>query len=355
MNRRWRTRVDWPILAARAFTADPLDPERIIEARTALLVRAGTVEARALGALGGALAPGHPSLVEPLGTVFGLASASEDAIVLRSSALRAGPLRVAVLANADAAQAEAAVRAVDRWVARRPGETRTCPPLTAPVTPRPGTYAVDIPAGALSEALLALPLPPSDDGARAAAVWTAAALDGPDGLLAHALGGGPGDAPESSLARGWSAALLGAPRSPALVVRLTAPDGSLDAAVAQTRALLDRLRQGALKEADRSRAALSLGRAAFAASLDPRSRIVELWRSEPGALPGVRTPSAGPGESAPSPAPSLEALRAFAASSLLDEGLIIVAARPPRLDPSGHSFSAHPAPLDRHAKTREVR
>jgi len=342
-------------LAARALMADPPDPERIIEARTALLVRAGAVESRALGTLGDALAPGHPSWIEPFGTEFGLASASEEAIVLRSSALRAGPLRVAILANSDAAQAEAAVRAVDRWVARHPGETRTCPPLTTPVTPHPGTYAVDVPPGAPSEALLALPLAPSDDGARVAALWTAAALDGPDGLLAHALGAAPGDAPDSALARGWSAALLGAPRSPALVVRLTSSDASLDAAVAQTRGLLDRLRQGAVKDADRSRAGLALGRAAFAASLDPRARVFELWRSEPGTPPPARPRSSAPGESGPSQAPSLEALRAFAASSLLDEALVIVAARPPRLDPSGHSFSAHPTLLDRHARTRERR
>jgi hypothetical protein len=342
-------------LAARAFAADPLDPERIVQARTALLVRAGNVESRALGALGDALAPGHPSWVEPFGTRFGLASASEDAIVLRSSALRAGPLRVAVLANTDPAQAEAAVRAVDRWVARRPAETRACPPMTTPVTPRPGTYAIDLPAGAPSEALLALPLTPSDDGARVAAIWMAAALDGPDGLLAHALGGVPGDAADPVLAHGWSAALVGAPRSPALVVRLTGPDASLDGAVAQTRNLLDRIRQGGLREADRSRAAQSLARSAFAESLDPRARTLELWRSEPGPTQGTPSAPSAPGEPASPPGPSLEALRAFAAASLHDEALVIVAARPPRLDPGGHPFSGHPAPIERHPRTREPR
>ena len=138
-------------------------------------------------------------------------------------------------------------------------------PCPAPATPRPGTYAVDLPAGATSEALLALPLSPADDAARAAAAWLAAALDGPDGLLAHGPGRtSAGAAPESALARGWSAAVVGAPRSPALVVRLSASEGSLDAAVAQTRALLDRLRQGALREEDRSRASSSLARAALA-------------------------------------------------------------------------------------------
>jgi hypothetical protein len=308
-------------LAARAFAADPLDPERIAQARTALLVRAGAVESRAMGALGAALTAGHPSWVEPFGTAFGLASASDEAIAMRASSLRAGPLRVAVLANTDAAQADAAARAVDRWIARRPGETRACPPLAAPATPRPGTYAVAVPSGALSEALLALPIAVADDGARTAATWLAAALDGTGGLLAQALGGG--STPESALARGWSAAVVGAPRCPALTIRLTAVDASLDAAVAETRNLLDRLRQGALREADRSRAASSLAHDALALALDPRTRTIDLWRGE------IATPP-----------PSLDALRAFAAASLHDDALVIVAARPSRLDPSGRPFSA---------------
>ena len=187
-----------------------------------------------------------------MGTTFGLASASDDAIAMRASSLRTGPLRVAVVANVDAAQAEAAVRAVDRWVARHPGDARNCPAVIALPPVHPGTYSVASPAGAPSEALLAVPFGPADDAARAAAQWTAAALDGPDGLLAHALGPATGGAPQAPLAQTWSAGIVGWPRSPAMVVRLTAEDALLDPAVAQTRALLDRLRQGALREEDRS-------------------------------------------------------------------------------------------------------
>jgi hypothetical protein len=315
-------------LAARAFAADPLDRDRLAQARTSLLSRAGAGEARALGALGAALAPGHPSWVAPFGTTFGLASSSEDALALRASALRAGPLRVAVLASTDAAQADAAARAVDRWIARRPGEARACPPLAAPATPKPGTYAVVIPSGAPSEALLALPVPATDDAARTAATWLTAALDGPDGLLAQALGGA--GSPDTALARGWSAAVVGAPRSPALAIRLVAAESSLDGAVAQTRALLDRLRQGALHEADRARAAASLGRATLSRALDPRTRAIDLWLGE-----------------TPAPQPSLDAMQAFAAATLHDDALVIVAARPSRLDASGRPFSSRerePAP-----------
>jgi hypothetical protein len=211
-----------------------------------------------------------------------------------------------VLANADAAQADAAARAVDRWIARRAGEARACAVPSTPVTPRPGTYAVTAPAGASSEAWIALPLPPNDEAARTAATWLAAAIDGSDGLLSRALAGG--------LARTWSARVIGAARAPALVLRVATNGAALDAAVAQTRALLDRLRQGSLTEADRARAAAALEAEDLAASLDPHARLAALWR----------------GAAAPPAPPTLDALRAFAAAALKDDALVIVAAHPPR-------------------------
>jgi hypothetical protein len=227
---------------------------------------------------------------------------------------------MAVLANADAAQAEAAVRAVDRWIARRPGEARSCPATAAASPPRSGTYAVDLPAGAPSEVLIGVPLPPADEKARATAVWLAAALDGADGLLAHALAADSAAATvgtqSTALARAWSAAVLGAPQTASLVVRVVGPDAGIDPAVAQLRALLDRLRQGALREEDRARAAGAIARARLAAALDPRARVIDLWRGDPAPL-----------------APSLDDLRAFAAGALRDEAFVIVSARPPRPPP----------------------
>jgi hypothetical protein len=312
--------------AARAFAADEIEAVRISQARAAMVARAAGTDERALAGLAGALAPGHPSSLQPEGTLFGLASLSDASVAARAAAIRAQPLRVAVVANADASQADAAVRAVDRWVARRPGQSRACPATAASATPRPGTYAVDLPAGTVSEVLIGVPFAAADAAARVAGTWVAAALDGADGLLAHALGADArvsGDAasrtPEA-LAHAWSAAVLGAPQSPALVVRVVGSDASLDAAVAQVRALLDRLRHGALRDEDRDRAAGALGRARLAASLDPRARVIDLWRGDPSTL------------EAHDPAPSLDDLRAFAAATLRDEAFIIVAARPPRVE-----------------------
>jgi len=297
-------------VAARAFAADAIEAGHLPPTRSALFLHGSEEDARALAALANALALGHPSWVLPNGTLSGLSSISAEVIALRASAIRAGPMRVAVLANADAAQADAAVRSVDRWIARRPGESRSCPPVPTLAAPRAGTYSVERPTGAPSEALLAIPLAPGDRDLRGNAMWLAAALQGPDGLLARALApSGEGAGP--SLANAWNAGVVGAPYAPALVVRIVGSDGALDQAVAQTRALLDRLRQGALSEGDRARAAAWMARTNLAASLDPRARTVDLWRGEPSL-----------------PAPSLQALRAFAEEALHDEGLIIVAARP---------------------------
>jgi hypothetical protein len=306
-------------LAARTFAADALDEESVTRARTLLLRDASEPDARALGVLAAAVAPGHPSWFEAAGTSFGLASVSDDAIELRSGAIRNGPLRVAVVANADQTQADAAVQAVDRWVARGPGDSRSCPASATSLPPRPGTYAVDRPAGSISEALVALPIP-ADAAAHTAATWIAAALDGADGLLGRALGANPSG---PSLAENWSAAVRGDRRSEALVIRIVATDDTLDSAVAQTRALLDRLHQGGLRGEDCVRASLRLERSRVADALDPRTRVVRLWR--------------GAVDDSP---PALEALRAFVSNTMRDEGLVIVAARPARTEPSPWRGSA---------------
>jgi hypothetical protein len=295
-------------VAARSFAADPLERSFTARARTTLLGTTSEFEARLLAAAGTGVAPGHPSWLVALGDASGIASLSDEDVLARVSALRAGPLRVAVVASADEAQAEAAVRAVDRWVARRPGETRACP--SAPtVRPRPGTYAVELAPGSASEALLVLPVP-REPSSHAAAEWLAATLDGADGLLAHALGAGT-DA--RALATAWSAGVAGGELAPALVLRVVADDAQLDPAVAQVRGLLDRLRQGALRDEDLARATRVLEGARRAASMDPRARTIALWRGSTSAPP-----------------PTLDALRGFATATLHDDGLVVVAARPPR-------------------------
>jgi hypothetical protein len=284
-----------------AFLALPPDAGSVDRARASLLsAGAAMPEEAAFGILSEALVPGHPSWTFPLSEGRGL-DAPSGAALSRLSALRHGPLRLAVLAG-DAALLQEVVRGVDRWVPRGAG-ARVCPAMPTPPPPRPGTYASPSEA---SSVWLALPLPRGQgvtlhDAARA----TAAALDGPSGLLSRAL--------SSGLASAWAAKVVGSREAPALVVHVTSAGQALDAAVAQVRALFDRLRQGALSEADRTYAASRLAEQDLRAELTREGRLQRLWRGDP------KTPAV----------PSLEAWRAFLADAIRDDAWIIVASRPP--------------------------
>lgn len=300
-------------VAARSFASEALTSAAIARARTDLLRSEGRSPiAPSLAALAAAVAPGHPSWFLASGRDETLARAAEPAIAARALALRAGPLRVAVLANVDASQGEAAVRAADRWIDRRGDTARTCRAAGSGASPRAGTYAVEPRGGVGPEAFLAYPFA-DDERARGAALVIAAALDGDGGLLEKAVGG-------AGLARAWSARVLGAPRAPALVIRLASSQQSLDGAVMQARALVDRIKTAGLGPADYDRAVTATGREAIASALDPRARVVATFRAEP--VPSASQP--------PALRATADDARAFAAKTLGEDQLIVIAARPSR-------------------------
>jgi hypothetical protein len=291
---------------ARAFAGEPIAPTALGRARASLIDLDARGDGATLGMLANALAPGRPSAVVATGREEALARSSDAAITARAQALRAGPLRIAVIANVDAAQGDAAMRAADRWVDRRGGVA--CPSAmraaSASTTARPGTYSLEPRSvNATPEAYLAYPFPAGDDAARSAALVVAAALD--DGLLARSLG---------ALARTTSARVVGWPRAPALVVRVVAKQQDLDGAVMQARALVDRIHKGGLPAADHEQASAALARAALATSLDPRARVVATWRNEP---------------VAPKPADA-DAVKSYADKLLGEDTLVVVASRPGR-------------------------
>jgi hypothetical protein len=274
---------------ARSFIVDPVEGARASQGRLLEAVHP------ALAALAQAIAPGRPASMLPTGTSFGLSRLSDAAITTRAEALRLGPIRVAAIANVDAAQAAGMLASADRWIART--GARVCPAEATASTVKPGTYAVVTDDGS-SEAYLAASVP---EGAEGEVI--AAALDGVGGLLEKSLGDG--------LARAYGARVLGPSGARAIVIHVEAPSSALDNAVAQTRALLDRLRQGALSDDDVARAKKreETSRAAF--SNDPRERLIALFR----------------GEATPRDV-SLDQVRVMAKAALRDELLVIVAARP---------------------------
>jgi hypothetical protein len=233
--------------------------------------------------------PLHPSWLEPYGTLEAVAKVGLEQLDLRLATLRSGALRIAVLANGDEAQGELVARAAERWVPRRPGEARGCPTVDPGAPPKGGLHPMTVKAG--TGIALSMPV---EDHAREAAATLAAVLDGPTGRLASELGAG--------LATRWEARMVRGVARHALVLVVLAPDANVDAVVTRVRALLDRLKNGALDAADLARADRDRAAQRAARRLDPRARVVDLFAGEP----------------ASPPAPDLAALRT-SASKLLDE------------------------------------
>jgi hypothetical protein len=277
-------------LGRRLFVT-PL-PDSLAVARA----RATATTSDALAHLARTLVPKHPALVVPSGTADALLHASDGGAKARLEGLRRGPLRAAALVAGDADAARALATTLDRWVPRTfAGAPPACVDPGTPPAAKAGSWVKE---GAPPEAWLAWPVGAADlPAARALARW----LDRT--ALPRALDG---------LVRETSARVLGSARASFLVLHVATADGALDRAVAQARVLMDRASHG-LSEADARAAIASFVTSERDAALDPRHRVVTLWRG--------------------APALATEAeLRAFAAT-LKDDALVVAAVRP-RVAPS---------------------
>ena len=290
--------------AARALAEPVLTTEIATVARATaldLLARAEGPEAGALATFAPAIAPDHPSWLEPLGLWSKVASSALEDVRLRQRALASGPLRVAVIANADAAQAQAAGDAVDRWFV--PGPARRACAVAAPLPARPGRYEGHLPPDApLARAMSGAPIPAPGAPDRDLAELARLALDGDRGLLAGAFQQAAGRA---------SARILGGSRVPALVIDVRAPTDGLAAAVAEVKLMLARLPQSAT-DADLDRAFAEQARLDQDGRADPHHRLVDLWTARSPVARGK---------------PSLAAFRAFLGRALADTALVVVEAR----------------------------
>lgn len=259
-------------VAARAVINRRLPERSILAARGTIL---GMIEPPnapfgcALGAVASAIAPSHPAWIAPFGNQESIARAGSEAAA-RWSALADGPLRVAVLANVDQAQADAAIRAADRWMLRRVDQPRACPPLppasAPPVIPREISLHLD---DASPAAVIAVPVQQPDHDTLAMLDLLAEGLDGPDGWIAKSLASLPGAS--------GSARVVGGSRLAALLVDVSAPEARIDDTVRQIRATLERLARGAASPAHLERATRRLAERELNARLDPRRRVADLW------------------------------------------------------------------------------
>jgi hypothetical protein len=252
-----------------------------------------------------ALSPGRASLLDARGTWQAVSDLSVESIEVDRHALVRGPLRFALLLNAEGTKTERATLSLERWLKpERKSQVRCPAPVT--VTPKPGEYTVDAPKAPTSEshALVGVTLPSGKPGPTPLeARITAYLLNRPSGWLDTAVRL-PG------LALHAEASVLGGGEASALVVEVSAPEQKAKEAAQQVRALLARIADGSTTQAELDAAQKGLDAAELERASDPRHRVVRLWLAEPR-----------------SPAPDLAALRRFHKQTLAPERHVLVVTR----------------------------
>ncbi len=255
---------------ARALSDRSSASDALASAQGELLAAVGGSPRPGYARLLDALAPEHSAWLEPRGTWAALAQANRDSLLARAREILRGPLRVAVLANEDDAQAAAAARALERWFAPWRDDPRRCP-TSAERAARSGELSLTVADSANTEsAYLGLPFPSRLKYEREAEAF-AALLNAAHGPLSQALAA-------EHLNASARASIIGGGRAAALVIEIHSSDDDARKATLEVRRALDRFVLGQLSNDDLAaaqRAALQRG---LGASLDPRRRIVDLWR-----------------------------------------------------------------------------
>jgi hypothetical protein len=286
---------------ARALIGARLNGQQVALARTELLAELGPEPDPGYWLAVSALAPRKPSLLEPRGTWPALSEAATLDAEARRHVLVQGPLRLAILANSDENQIETVVQTLERWVRPVQDEAARCPSPTRP-PPHPGEIVLEAgsDSGSTSRAYVGVALPTADFTPPREAMLTQLLLNRRGGWLEQALRL-PG------LVTTARAKLLGGSRSAALLIEVNALEGKTPQAIAQVRGLLERLSQGVVTSNDLELAERALQQSEATLGLDPRRRIVELWR-------GPR----------PSATPTLSSLRRFHRSAFRPESHVVV-------------------------------
>ncbi|MET0411868.1 MAG: hypothetical protein ABW217_11265, partial [Polyangiaceae bacterium] len=225
----------------------------------------------------------HPSWLEPRGTWESLTNVGAHSVQLQRTGFVRGRLRLASIGNYASEQidaGEARLRALLDIAA--PGSAE-CPPALRSRS-LAGTYRLETRERSGASAVLAMSVPTSAAGVAEELRWTELLLNRTGGWLEQAL-------LEPGLVSSARAHALGGADAAALVIEVRAVDERMDQAVAQVRGLLARLRAGAATEGDAARARDYFARFQAQRQLDPRQRIVELWRGSEapsGTLEGMR-------------------------------------------------------------------
>lgn len=292
--------------AAEVMVASPFTDAGLTKARAHALSHleryAGPV-GEALEAFAGRAQPTHPSWIVPFG--FRRAAASpRDALEDRWRELTSTPLRLAVIANADMAQATAAIAAAERWVPRARSACSVGPAPAADV----GRLDKSLPShGVRAQAIVGARVPAVGRAEHELAKLTAWVLQGPSGRLQRAIAAVPGARAEVRV--------LGGRRAAALAIDVRAPAGRVELATKAVHGALDALLRDGVPADERDRAWSAYVAHRDAELADPRERLARLWHGE------------GPG-SALTQAPSEAAWTSFLRESLAAGRRIEVLAEP---------------------------
>ncbi|MET0794440.1 MAG: hypothetical protein ABW061_23160, partial [Polyangiaceae bacterium] len=255
---------------ARALTERDARGDAFAVAQRELFSAVGGAPRPGYARLLDALAPDHVAWLEPRGTWASLAFANRDSVAARGRDLLRGPLRVAVLANEDEAQASVASRALERWLAPFRDDPRRCQ-ATPERAARSGEVSLTITDAASTEsAYVGVPFASRLKYDREAEAFSAF-LNAPRGPLARALA----DAQLNASAR---ASIIGGGRAAALLIEIHSSDADARKATLEVRRALDRAVAGQLSNDELTAAQRTAAQRALSASLDPRRRIVDLWR-----------------------------------------------------------------------------
>ncbi|HEU4581628.1 MAG TPA: hypothetical protein VFS67_25395 [Polyangiaceae bacterium] len=269
---------------ARALLRPGPSPEAISASREVLLGTLATGPTPAWSLALRQTSGNHPSWLDARGSWSTLSALSARSVELQREAFLRGRLRLASIGNHDEAQIAAGEQRLRSLLHGAESGRAACLPRR-PVLPVAGQYRVEAPAQRNTDAVIAVPLPTSAEGLPEEALWTEWLMNRTDGWLRRAL-------LLPGLVSTARARVLGGVAAAALVIELRALDGKRDVAVAQVRGLLGRLRAGAATGEDAQQAQESLERRRAELALNPRARVVELWRrglphARPGTLEGL--------------------------------------------------------------------
>ena len=264
--------------AARVLAAGDLSETALSEARASLLSHLGRVSGQGglvFDSLSLAMVPEHPSWMDPFGSFVRVSGATLSQARLRLRDLLGGPLRLSVIANADVEQAAEVGRAVERYLVPRV-LARPCPTFMAGNS-KPGQLGVRLPReSSLGQTLVSASVPRVGVSGHELALFSALALSGAGGILDVTFPAGSGVLS--------SARVVGTGYAAALVIDIRAPDDLMVGALADVRAIFQRLANTGLSQAEIARASRIALERDEEARLLPRRRLISLWTGRPSPL-----------------------------------------------------------------------